>query len=76
MVIVTLREHLAGGPAATGGVSVFRPSFGVILWIVVGILVASSRGYLNDLNDLSRILSALLAVIAWPLVLLNVNVAI
>ncbi|HVE95299.1 MAG TPA: hypothetical protein VNB24_10280 [Acidimicrobiales bacterium] len=71
-----MREHLGGGSAAMGGASVFRPSFGVILWIVIGILVASSRGYLNDLNDLSRILSALLAVIAWPLVLLNINVAI
>jgi len=56
--------------------SVFRPSYGVILWIVIGILVASSRGYLSDLNDISRVLSALLAVIAWPLVLLNINLAI
>lgn len=53
-----------------------RPSLLLIVWIVIGILVASSRGYLTGLNDISRILSALLAVLAWPLVLLGINVAI
>lgn len=48
----------------------------MILWVVVGILIAADRGYLNDLNDISRILSAFLAVLAWPLVLLNISVAI
>jgi hypothetical protein len=47
-----------------------------IVWVVIGVIVAANRDYLTDLNDLSRILSALLAILAWPLVLLNINVAI
>jgi hypothetical protein len=53
-----------------------RPSFLFIIWVVVGILVAADRNYLTDLDSISRILSAALAVLAWPLVLLNINVAI
>ena len=53
-----------------------RPSFITLLWIVIGVVVAASRGYFETVNTLETLLSALLAVIAWPLVLLNVNVAI
>ena len=53
-----------------------RPSFLFIIWIVIGILVAADRDYLTGLDDISRILSAVLAVLAWPLVLLNISVAI
>ena len=53
-----------------------RPSFFLILWVVVGILVAADRGYMDSLDSISRILSAALAVFAWPLVLLDISVAI
>ena len=53
-----------------------RPSLIAIAWFVIGIIVAANRGYLTDLNDASAILSAFLAILAWPLVLLNVKVAI
>ena len=44
-----------------------------IIYIIIGIIVASNRGYLVDLGNISHILSALLAIILWPLVLLGVS---
>lgn len=54
-----------------------RPvSLGFVIWIVVGLVVASNKGFLGNLDTLSGVLSALLAILAWPLVLLSVHVAI
>lgn len=54
-----------------------RPvSLGFVVWIVVGLVVASNKGFLERLDSLSGVLSAVLAVLAWPLVLLDVRVAI
>jgi len=54
-----------------------RPvSLGFVIWIVIGLIVASNKGFLGRLDDLSGVLSAVLAVLAWPLVLLDVRVAI
>ncbi len=54
-----------------------RPvSLGFVIWIVVGLIVASNKGFLGHLDSLSGVLSAALAVLAWPLVLLEVHVAI
>lgn len=51
-------------------------SLGLLVWIVVGMIVAANNNFLDHLNSLSNILSAVLAVIAWPLVLLDIHVAI
>ncbi len=48
-------------------------SLGVVVWIVVGLIVAAQDGFLDDLGSLSALLSAILAVIVWPLVLLDVH---
>ncbi len=50
-----------------------RISIGGIIYIVVGIIVASNRGYLTDLGTIAHFLSAFLAVVLWPLLLLGVN---
>ena len=44
-----------------------------IVWIVVGLIVASSHAYFVNLTAVMPILSAILAVLLWPLVLLGVN---
>jgi ABC-type anion transport system duplicated permease subunit len=44
-----------------------------VVWIVVGMIVAANHNFLDHLNSLSRVLSAVLAVAVWPLVLLNVH---
>ena len=51
-----------------------RPvSLGFVIWIVIGLVVASNKGFLGRLDDLSGVLSAVLAVLVWPLVLLDVH---
>ncbi len=49
--------------------------FGVI-YIIIGFLVAYSHGYFANLATLSGILSAVLAILLWPLVLLGVSLVI
>jgi hypothetical protein len=48
-------------------------SLGVVVWIVVGLIVAANNDFLDDLGSLERILSAILAVAVWPLVLLDIH---
>jgi hypothetical protein len=48
-------------------------SLAVVLWIVVGMIVAANHHFLEHLDSISRILSAVLAVAVWPLVVLNVH---
>ena len=51
-------------------------SLGGVIWIVVGLVVASTHHFFKALNTASMICSAILAVIVWPLVLLHVHVRI
>jgi len=44
-----------------------------IIYIVIGIVVASNRAYLGNLGSIAHFLSALIAIILWPLVLVGVN---
>jgi hypothetical protein len=44
-----------------------------IVYVVIGVVVASSHHYLNHLGDIKAIGSAVLAILLWPLVLFGVN---
>jgi hypothetical protein len=44
-----------------------------IVYIVVGVIVASSHKYFVHLANIKIIVSAILAVVLWPLVLLGVS---
>ncbi len=50
-----------------------RYSWFGIIYIIIGVIIASNRGYLIGLSNLGHILSALLAIFLWPLVLLGVS---
>lgn len=50
-----------------------RGSLFVIIYIIIGIIMASNRGYLVGLGALDNILSAVLAILLWPLLLLGVS---
>ncbi len=50
-----------------------RLSIGGVIYLVIGAVIASSHGYLTDLSTLGHVLSALLAIILWPLVLFGAN---
>ncbi len=47
-----------------------------IVYLVVGVLVASQHGYLAHLNTVGHLFSAFLAIILWPLVLLGISLTI
>jgi hypothetical protein len=44
-----------------------------VVYVVVGLIVASSHHYFAHLDGIKPIASAVLAVLLWPLVLFGVN---
>ena len=44
-----------------------------LIYVAIGIFVAQSKDYLDNLETLKRIISALLAILLWPLLLLGVD---
>jgi hypothetical protein len=44
-----------------------------MVYLLIGLLVAYQHTYLTNLTSLGRILSAVLAVVLWPLVLLGIH---
>jgi hypothetical protein len=45
----------------------------IIVYLVVGVVVANAHHYFAHLNSLTAVLSAVLAVLLWPLVLFGVS---
>jgi len=50
-----------------------RSGIGSLIYLVVGIVIASSHNYFDHVSTLKPILSALLAIALWPLLLLGIN---
>ena len=44
-----------------------------LIYVAVGIFLAASKDYLENLDTLKQILSAVLAILLWPLLLLGVD---
>lgn len=44
-----------------------------IVYLVIGLVVASTHHYFSHLGSIQAIISAVLAVVLWPLVLFGVN---
>ncbi|MFN2569388.1 MAG: hypothetical protein ABR564_07280 [Candidatus Dormibacteria bacterium] len=53
-----------------------RVSGGLVLWIIVGVIVAASHHFFDALGTVNGFLSALVAVVLWPLVLFGVHLVI
>ena len=51
-------------------------SIGGIVYLVLGLLVAASQDYFDHLSTVGRLLSAIIAVIIWPLLLFGIDVRI
>jgi hypothetical protein len=67
------------GGRLPGGEAMSRPrsvSLGFVVWVVIGVIVASNHQYLVNLKTLGSILSALLAILLWPLILLGTKITI
>jgi hypothetical protein len=46
------------------------------VWFVIGVIVAASNDYLDGVNTVKELASAVLAIVLWPLVLLDINLRI
>jgi hypothetical protein len=44
-----------------------------IAYLIVGLVVAANDNYLRNLETVRQIVSAVLAIVLWPLVLLGVD---
>jgi hypothetical protein len=50
-----------------------RFSIGGFIYLIIGLIMASNRGYLTDLGTLSNLFSAIIAIAGWPLLFLGAN---
>ena len=48
----------------------------VVIWLVIGVVVAGGHHYLDNLGSIGAILTAVLVVLLWPLVLIGVKISI
>jgi hypothetical protein len=47
-----------------------------LIYVAVGVFVAASKDYLENLESIKRVLSAVLAILLWPLLLLGIDLRI
>ena len=47
-----------------------------LIYLAIGVFVAASKDYLENLETLKRVLSAVLAILLWPLLLLGIDLQI
>ncbi len=45
-----------------------------VIYLIIGVLVAASNDYLERLGTIRAVISAILAIVLWPLVLLGFDV--
>lgn len=50
-----------------------RSGLGSLVYVVIGLIVASAHHYFANVATLKPLLSALLAIALWPLLLLGIN---
>lgn len=50
-----------------------RIGFGAVVYLVIGVVVASTHHYFAHIQTAKAVLSVALALLLWPLILLGVN---
>lgn len=53
-----------------------RALFIPIVWIVIGVVVAAVYDYFDNLGALGKVLTAIAAVLLWPLLLFGFDISI
>jgi hypothetical protein len=51
-----------------------RTTFLLLVYLVIGVVVAYAENYLENVDRTKRLISAALAVVLWPLVLVGFDV--
>lgn len=44
-----------------------------IIYLVIGVIVASNKGYIGDVGSIGDVINLILAIVLWPLVLIGVD---
>lgn len=44
-----------------------------LVYVVIGVVVAATKDYLDDLETVKQLASALLAILLWPLLFLGID---
>jgi hypothetical protein len=52
---------------------VFRSRLLLLVWVIVGVAVAAQKNYLEHFGGWRPVVSAVLAILLWPLLLLGIN---
>jgi hypothetical protein len=45
----------------------------LVIYVVIGVVIASTHHYLSNLDSIRRFASAVLAILLWPLILLGID---
>jgi hypothetical protein len=53
-----------------------RPSLFTLVYVVIGVVVAAVNDYFDSFGTIGRVLSAIFAVVLWPLVLIGFDIRI
>jgi hypothetical protein len=53
-----------------------RRSLVPLVWVVVGVVVAAVQDYFDSLGTTGRVLTAIAAVILWPILLFGFDISI
>ncbi|MDX6476851.1 MAG: hypothetical protein QOH95_2362 [Gaiellaceae bacterium] len=51
----------------------FRSRLVGLVWVIVGVALAAQKHYLEDFGTWRAVVSAVLAILLWPLLLLGIN---
>ncbi len=51
-----------------------RTTFLLLIYLVIGVVVAYAEDYLENVDRTKRLISAILAIVLWPLVLIGFDV--
>ena len=50
-----------------------RVNFLGLIYLIIGVVIAATHHYFKNFDTVKRVISAILAVLLWPLVLLGVD---
>lgn len=53
-----------------------RPLFLPVVWVGIGVVVAAIYDYFDDLGTIGRVLTAIAAVVVWPILLFGFEIQI
>jgi hypothetical protein len=49
------------------------PSLLTMIYVLVGVVVAAAHDYFQNVDTIKEVVSAILAVVLWPLIFLGIN---